>query len=260
MHLTISAEAYEANYNYNIIPYIDSDFSGNDILPWAIAYRLLRKFHPTFEAVTTSVEHIKYDNEGNPEATMIYSAIRDNATGLMSNSYQFPVMSKGGQRKSAKDVDSRELSDAIMRSHVKTIASFTGLGLRLWTREGIDLNKKSKAVHDHPIYLTLIKVQEAKTAYLNINAELPENWIEPDFGMGVAKLREYRWLKEQPTITVPKQSELWQNWKSIKDGVAWATTTLGIADEEVKRILKEDLADVKEGKAEAFFNLLTKES
>jgi hypothetical protein len=68
----------------------------------------------------------------------------------------------------------------------------------------------------------------------------------------------YNNLTSGQVLSAPPNIPAWQNWESIKDGVAWATTTLGIAEDEVKRILKEDLADVKEGKAEAFFNLLTK--
>ena len=137
---------------------------------------LLDNVSKTLENNTVESRTIGYLNIYNSMQQQIYDNLNpyllpyiyDTKTGAKTESIYYPIMGKGS--KSIKTFpDNVTLNKNIMRSMVKTIGMFLGLGLRAWTGEDIDgsdkpdillrvrnANDKYKSVSggkDHPSFL-----------------------------------------------------------------------------------------------------------
>lgn len=131
--LEISAEAFKAAYDTpDIGPHIEKDYKGLSYLSWPFAYRYLKEHFPTlfvaFEEKT--VGEVVFGGPG-------YYYLRPYLTdGIRrTTALIFPVMDR--KHNAIKELDGRAISDNCQRAAVKCIATFTGLGLRLYAGEDI---------------------------------------------------------------------------------------------------------------------------
>lgn len=131
--LEISAEAFKAAYDTpDIGPHIEKDYKGLSYLSWPFAYRYLKEHFPTlfvaFEEKT--IGEVVFGGPG-------YYYLRPYLTDGMRRTVAliFPVMDR--KHNAIKELDGRAISDNCQRAAVKCIATFTGLGLRLYAGEDI---------------------------------------------------------------------------------------------------------------------------
>jgi len=140
--LEISAETFKAAYDTpDIAPHIEKDYKGLSYLSWPFAYRYLKEHFPSlyvsFEEKT--VGEVVFGGPG-------YYYLRPYLTdGIRrTTALVFPVMDR--KHNAVQQLDGRAISDNCQRASVKAIATFTGLGLRLYAGEDIpkeETNAKS---------------------------------------------------------------------------------------------------------------------
>jgi hypothetical protein len=131
--LEISAEAFKAAYDTpDIGPHIEKDYKGLSYLSWPFAYRYLKEHFPTcfvaFEEKT--IGEVVF---GGPGYYYLRPYLTDGCRRTVA--LIFPVMDR--KHNAIKELDGRAISDNCQRAAVKCIATFTGLGLRLYAGEDI---------------------------------------------------------------------------------------------------------------------------
>lgn len=138
--LEISAESFKAAYDTpDIGPHIEKDYKGLSYLSWPFAYRYLKEHFPTlfvaFEEKT--VGEVVFGGPG-------YYYLRPYLTDGIKRTTAliFPVMDR--KHNAIKELDGRAISDNCQRAAVKCIATFTGLGLRLYAGEDIPKEEAPK--------------------------------------------------------------------------------------------------------------------
>lgn len=131
--LEISAEAFKAAYDTpDIGPHIEKDYKGLSYLSWPFAFRYLKEHFPSlyvaFEEKT--IGEVVFGGPG-------YYYLRPYLTDGIRRTAAlvFPVMDR--KHNAIQQLDGRAISDNCQRASVKAIATFTGLGLRLYAGEDI---------------------------------------------------------------------------------------------------------------------------
>jgi len=131
--LEITADQFKKAYDTpDIGPHIEKDYKGLSYLSWPFAYRYLKEHFPTlfvaFEEKT--IGEVVFGGPG-------YYYLRPYLTDGIKRTTAliFPIMDR--THKSIKELDGRAISDNCQRAAVKCIATFTGLGLRLYAGEDI---------------------------------------------------------------------------------------------------------------------------
>jgi hypothetical protein len=131
--LEISAEAFKAAYDTpDIGPHIEKDYKGLSYLSWPFAYRYLKEHFPTY-FVAFEERTIGEVVFGTPGAYYLRPYLTDGCRRTVA--LIFPIMDR--KHNSIKELDGRAISDNCQRAAVKAIATFTGLGLRLYAGEDI---------------------------------------------------------------------------------------------------------------------------
>lgn len=131
--LEISAEAFKAAYDTpDIGPHIEKDYKGLSYLSWPFAYRYLKEHFPTFYVAfeEKTLGEVVFGSSG---AYYLRPYLTDGIKRTVA--LIFPVMDR--KHNSIKELDGRAISDNCQRAAVKAIATFTGLGLRLYAGEDI---------------------------------------------------------------------------------------------------------------------------
>ena len=131
--LEISAESFKAAYDTpDIGPHIEKDYKGLSYLSWPFAFRYLKEHFPAlyvaFEEKT--IGEVVFGGPG-------YYYLRPYLTDGIRRTAAlvFPVMDR--KHNAIQQLDGRAISDNCQRASVKAIATFTGLGLRLYAGEDI---------------------------------------------------------------------------------------------------------------------------
>jgi len=131
--LEISAEAFKTAYDTpDIGPHIEKDYKGLSYLSWPFAFRYLKEHFPSlyvaFEEKT--IGEVVFGGPG-------YYYLRPYLTDGIRRTAAlvFPVMDR--KHNAIQQLDGRAISDNCQRASVKAIATFTGLGLRLYAGEDI---------------------------------------------------------------------------------------------------------------------------
>ena len=114
----------------------------------------------------------------------IITTLMDKETGALSEQQTFPVMNKDGKRSGATAIDSRLINDNKQRAFVRAVASVTGIGLRLWTREGMDTMGGNK---NHMLFSYLQRISTLEDEY-SAKLGLPDDYEPANFGMSIAEL------------------------------------------------------------------------
>ena len=131
--LEISAEAFKAVYDTpDIGPHIEKDYKGLSYLSWPFAKYYLKMHFPgldvDFEQKTAG--EVVF---GTPGAYYLRPYLTDGCR--RTPALVFPIMDR--KHNAIKELDGRAISDNCQRAGVKAIATFTGLGLRLYAGEDI---------------------------------------------------------------------------------------------------------------------------
>jgi peroxiredoxin family protein len=131
--LEISAEAFTAAYDTpDIGPHIEKDYKGLSYLSWPFAFRYLKQHFPSLY-VAFEEKTVGWPVFGEPGAYIVRPYLTDGIK--RTPALVFPVMDR--KHNSVQQLDGRAISDNIQRASVKCIATFTGLGLRLYAGEDI---------------------------------------------------------------------------------------------------------------------------
>jgi hypothetical protein len=131
--LEISAEAFKAAYDTpDIGPHIEKDYKGLSYLSWPFAYRYLKEYFPTYfvDFEEKTIGEVVF---GGPGYYYLRPYLTDGCRRTVS--LIFPVMDR--KHNAIKELDGRAITDNCQRAAVKCIATFTGLGLRLYAGEDI---------------------------------------------------------------------------------------------------------------------------
>lgn len=138
--LEISAEAFKAAYDTpDIGPHIEKDYKGLSYLSWPFAFRYLKEHFPTLY-VAFEEKTLGWPVFGEPGAFILRPYLTDGIK--RTPALVFPVMDR--KHNSIQQLDGRAISDNIQRASVKAIATFTGLGLRLYAGEDIPKEEAPK--------------------------------------------------------------------------------------------------------------------
>jgi hypothetical protein len=131
--LEITAGEFKKAYDTpDIGPHIEKDYKGLSYLSWPFAYRYLKEHFPAlfvaFEEKT--IGEVVFGGPG-------YYYLRPYLTDGIKRTTAliFPVMDR--KHNAIQQLDGRAISDNCQRAAVKCIATFTGLGLRLYAGEDI---------------------------------------------------------------------------------------------------------------------------
>jgi hypothetical protein len=131
--LEITADQFKSAYDTSdIAPHIEKDYKGLSYLSWPFAYRYLKQHFPTF-FVAFEEKTIGEVVFGGPGAYYVRPYLTDGCR--RSVALVFPLMDR--KHNACKELDARFISDNCQRAAVKCIATFTGLGLRLYAGEDI---------------------------------------------------------------------------------------------------------------------------
>jgi hypothetical protein len=130
--LEISAEDFKAAYDLPIGQHVEKDYKGLSYLSWPFAFFYLKQHFPSFYV---AFEEQTHGNPvfGNPGAYFLRPYLTDGVR--RTAALVFPVMDR--RHNSIKELDGRAISDNVQRASVKAIATFTGLGLKLYAGEDI---------------------------------------------------------------------------------------------------------------------------
>ena len=138
--LEISAEAFQAAYDTpDIGSHIEKDYKGLSYLSWPFAYRYLKQHFPTF-FVAFEEKNIGEVAFGTPGAYYLRPYLTDGSRRTVA--LVFPIMDR--RHNAIKELDGRAISDNCQRAAVKCIATFTGLGLRLYAGEDIPKEEEQR--------------------------------------------------------------------------------------------------------------------
>jgi len=138
--IEITPEAFTAAYDAAIGEHVEKNYKGLSYLSWPFAFRYLKQHFPTL--------FVAFE-----EASMGWPVFGQEGCYLLrpylTNGFKrtpalvFPLMDN--KHNALKQLDARAVSDNIQRASVKAIATFTGLGLRLYAGEDIPKESDEKA-------------------------------------------------------------------------------------------------------------------
>ena len=130
--LEISPEAFAAAYNLAIGEHVEKNYKGLSYLSWPFAFRYLKMQFPAL--------YVAFE-----ESTMGWPVFGQNSCWLLrpyltdgikrTPALVFPLMDN--KHNALIELNARAVSDNIQRASVKCIATFTGLGLKLYSGEDI---------------------------------------------------------------------------------------------------------------------------
>lgn len=160
----------------------------------------------------------------------------DTQTGALGQLIELPVMDY--TMGSMYNPSSRDISDSKWRCAVKAIAVTTGIGLRLWSRELIDIRKNDC---QHPVYKGLVVLNNKKNDILSLTGILPDFWEEPDFSWNVKQLRELN-SKCKKYLSTGGGVDVINSWKTPKQALDWAIQQLGDV-EQANNLFKQHCKD-----------------
>ena len=138
--LSITAEQFLQAYDLPIGEHVEKNYKGLSYLSWPFAFRYLKEQFPLL--------YVAFE-----ESTMGWPVFGQNGCWLLrpyltdgcsrTPALVFPLMDN--KHNALKELDARAVSDNIQRASVKCIATFTGLGLKLYSGEDIPKSDDKEA-------------------------------------------------------------------------------------------------------------------
>ena len=130
--LEILPEAFTKAYELPIGEHVEKNYKGLSYLSWPFAFRYLKEQFPTlFVAFEEST--VGWPVFGQIGCWLLRPYLTDGCR--RTPALVFPIMDN--KHNAVKELDARQVSDNIQRASVKCIATFTGLGLKLYSGEDI---------------------------------------------------------------------------------------------------------------------------
>ena len=130
--LEILPEAFTKAYELAIGEHVEKNYKGLSYLSWPFAFRYLKEQFPTlFVAFEEST--MGWPVFGQTGCWLLRPYLTDGCR--RTPALVFPIMDN--KHNAVKELDARQVSDNIQRASVKCIATFTGLGLKLYSGEDI---------------------------------------------------------------------------------------------------------------------------
>jgi hypothetical protein len=130
--LEIAPEAFTAAYDAPIGEHVEKNYKGLSYLSWPFAFRYLKEHFPTL-FVAFEEASMGWPVFGQEGCYLLRPYLTDGVK--RTPALVFPLMDN--KHNALKQLDARAVSDNIQRASVKAIATFTGLGLRLYAGEDI---------------------------------------------------------------------------------------------------------------------------
>ena len=130
--LEITPEQFTTAYELPIGEHVEKNYKGLSYLSWPFAFRYLKEQFPTlFVAFEEST--LGWPVFGQTGCWLLRAYLTDGCR--RTPALVFPLMDN--KHNAVKELDARQVSDNIQRASVKCIATFTGLGLKLYSGEDI---------------------------------------------------------------------------------------------------------------------------
>jgi len=130
--LEISPEAFTKAYELPIGEHVEKNYKGLSYLSWPFAFRYLKEQFPSVY-VSFEESSIGWPVFGQEGCWLLRPFLTDGIK--RTPALVFPLMDN--KHNALKQLDARAVSDNIQRASVKCIATFTGLGLKLYSGEDI---------------------------------------------------------------------------------------------------------------------------
>ena len=130
--LEITPEAFTKAYELAIGEQVEKNYKGLSYLSWPFAFRYLKEQFPTV-FVSFEESSLGWPVFGQEECWLLRPFLTDGIK--RTPALVFPLMDN--KHNALKQLDARAVSDNIQRASVKCIATFTGLGLKLYSGEDI---------------------------------------------------------------------------------------------------------------------------
>lgn len=130
--LVISAEAFAAAYEAPIGDHVEQNYKGLSYLSWPFAYRYMKQHFPSL-FVSFEEAQDGWPVFGQEGCWLLRPFLTDGQQ--RTPALVFPLMDN--KHNALSKLDARAVSDNIQRAAVKCIATFTGLGLKLYAGEDI---------------------------------------------------------------------------------------------------------------------------
>ena len=161
--LDIPAEAFTKAYELAIGDHVEKNYKGLSYLSWPFAYRYLKE---QFPALFVAFEEASagWPVFGKEGCWLLRPYLTDGIR--RTPALVFPIMDN--KHNAVKELDARQVSDNIQRASVKCIATFTGLGLKLYSGEDIPKADDEKAAPRLPL-----QQEAAKPAARTVTKEEP---------------------------------------------------------------------------------------
>ena len=144
--LDIPADAFTKAYELAIGDHVEKNYKGLSYLSWPFAYRYLKE---QFPALFVAFEEASagWPVFGKEGCWLLRPYLTDGIR--RTPALVFPIMDN--KHNAVKELDARQVSDNIQRASVKCIATFTGLGLKLYSGEDIPKADDEKAAPRLPL-------------------------------------------------------------------------------------------------------------
>lgn len=130
--LEISPAAFTAAYELPIGEHVEKNYKGLSYLSWPFAFRYLKEQFPALY-VAFEESSMGWPVFGQIGCWLLRPYLTDGCR--RTPALVFPLMDN--KHNALKELDARSVSDNIQRASVKCIATFTGLGLKLYSGEDI---------------------------------------------------------------------------------------------------------------------------
>ena len=130
--LSITAEQFTQAYDLAIGEHVDKNYKGLSYLSWPFAFRYLKEQFPLLY-VAFEESAMGWPVFGQNGCWLLRPYLTDGCS--RTPALVFPLMDN--KHNALKELDARAVSDNIQRASVKCIATFTGLGLKLYSGEDI---------------------------------------------------------------------------------------------------------------------------
>lgn len=130
--LEISPDSFKTAYDLPIGDHVEKNYKGLSYLSWPFAFRYLKEQYPSFY-VAFEEKSIGWPVFGQEGCWLLRPYLTDGVR--RTPALVFPLMDN--KHNALTKLDARAVSDNIQRASVKAIATFTGLGLKLYAGEDI---------------------------------------------------------------------------------------------------------------------------
>jgi hypothetical protein len=173
--LDIPADAFTKAYELAIGEHVEKNYKGLSYLSWPFAFRYLKEQFPAL-FVAFEEASVGWPVFGQAGCWLLRPYLTDGIR--RTPALVFPIMDN--KHNAVKELDARQVSDNIQRASVKCIATFTGLGLKLYSGEDIPKGDDEKAPPKLPL-------QQETTKPATRAAAKKEPTAAPDAAVGTVE-------------------------------------------------------------------------